>query len=72
MGGGRYSAYHHSHPTLTERLRALDGYKSAAAKAKDEAEKKWKSKEKRVKKKVKEAQEAKEAMVGTSTTWTGE
>lgn len=35
-----YSAYHHSHPTLTERLRALDGYKSAAAKAKDETEKK--------------------------------
>ncbi|EPS96954.1 hypothetical protein FOMPIDRAFT_1150347 [Fomitopsis schrenkii] len=26
-----YSAYHHSHPTLTERLRALEGYKSAAA-----------------------------------------
>lgn len=28
----RYSAYHHSHPTLTERLKALEGYKSAAAK----------------------------------------
>lgn len=22
----RYSAYHHSHPTLTERLKALDGF----------------------------------------------
>ena len=29
----RYSAYHHSHPTLTERLRALEGFKSAAASA---------------------------------------
>ncbi|KAH9933994.1 peptidase family M48-domain-containing protein [Epithele typhae] len=28
-----YSAYHHPHPTLMERLRALDGYKSAAAAA---------------------------------------
>ncbi|KAL4254180.1 CAAX prenyl protease [Abortiporus biennis] len=28
-----YSAYHHSHPTLTERLRALEGYKVAAASA---------------------------------------
>lgn len=31
--GHRYSAYHHSHPTLTERLRALEGYKSAATSA---------------------------------------
>ena len=36
----RYSAYHHSHPTLTERLRALEGYKSAAAAAKGAALKK--------------------------------
>ncbi|KAI0699019.1 peptidase family M48-domain-containing protein [Cytidiella melzeri] len=28
-----YSAYHHSHPTLTERLKALEGYKSAAKKS---------------------------------------
>ncbi|KAH9934007.1 peptidase family M48-domain-containing protein [Epithele typhae] len=35
-----YSAYHHSHPTLTERLRALDGYKSAAAAANTAAQKK--------------------------------
>ncbi|KAI0631482.1 peptidase family M48-domain-containing protein [Trametes polyzona] len=28
-----YSAYHHSHPTLTERLRALEGYKGAVAAA---------------------------------------
>ena len=27
-----YSAYHHSHPTLTERLKALEGYQAAAAK----------------------------------------
>ncbi|KAI0804709.1 metalloendopeptidase [Irpex lacteus] len=27
-----YSAYHHSHPTLTERLKALETFKSAAAK----------------------------------------
>ena len=26
--GYRYSAYHHSHPTLLERLRALDVYKA--------------------------------------------
>ncbi|OCH91553.1 hypothetical protein OBBRIDRAFT_774956 [Obba rivulosa] len=25
-----YSAYHHSHPTLTERLRALEGFKASA------------------------------------------
>ena len=37
---GRYSAYHHSHPTLTERLRALEGYKSAAAAKQGAAEKK--------------------------------
>ncbi|KAI1784835.1 peptidase family M48-domain-containing protein [Ganoderma leucocontextum] len=35
-----YSAYHHSHPTLTERLRALEGYKSAAAAKKGAAQKK--------------------------------
>ncbi|CCL98879.1 uncharacterized protein FIBRA_00886 [Fibroporia radiculosa] len=28
-----YSAYHHSHPTLTERLRALEGYKASSASA---------------------------------------
>ncbi|PCH34809.1 hypothetical protein WOLCODRAFT_133619 [Wolfiporia cocos MD-104 SS10] len=28
-----YSAYHHSHPTLTERLRALEGFRSASASA---------------------------------------
>ncbi|KAH8105176.1 peptidase family M48-domain-containing protein [Cristinia sonorae] len=27
-----YSAYHHSHPTLTERLKALEGFKSVSAK----------------------------------------
>lgn len=26
--GDRYSAYHHSHPTLTERLRAMELYAS--------------------------------------------
>ncbi|KAI0739345.1 peptidase family M48-domain-containing protein [Daedaleopsis nitida] len=35
-----YSAYHHSHPTLTERLRALEGYKAAAAVARSAAGKK--------------------------------
>ncbi|KAI0710875.1 peptidase family M48-domain-containing protein [Earliella scabrosa] len=35
-----YSAYHHSHPTLTERLRALEGYKAAAASAASAAGKK--------------------------------
>ncbi|KAM5531434.1 hypothetical protein V8D89_014891 [Ganoderma adspersum] len=35
-----YSAYHHSHPTLTERLRALEGYKKAAVAKKGAAEKK--------------------------------
>ncbi|TBU22859.1 peptidase family M48-domain-containing protein [Dichomitus squalens] len=35
-----YSAYHHSHPTLTERLRALEGYKAAAAAEKTAVEKK--------------------------------
>ena len=40
LGGDRYSAYHHSHPTLTERLRALEGYKKAAAAKKGAAEKK--------------------------------
>jgi len=24
----RYSAYHHSHPTLTERLKALESYQA--------------------------------------------
>jgi STE24 endopeptidase len=28
-----YSAYHHSHPTLTERLKALEGYQAAAKKS---------------------------------------
>ena len=28
-----YSAYHHSHPTLTERLKALEAYQVAAKKA---------------------------------------
>jgi len=28
-----YSAYHHSHPTLTERLRALEGFKADAKKS---------------------------------------
>lgn len=28
-----YSAYHHSHPTLTERLRALEGYQVATKKS---------------------------------------
>lgn len=27
-----YSAYHHSHPTLTERLKALESYQAAAKK----------------------------------------
>ena len=36
----RYSAYHPSHPTLTERLRALEGYKAAAAAAVGSAAKK--------------------------------
>ena len=27
-----YSAYHHSHPTLTERLKAIEGYQVAAKK----------------------------------------
>jgi STE24 endopeptidase len=27
----RYSAYHHSHPTLMERLRALEGFKAKRA-----------------------------------------
>ncbi|KAI9068966.1 hypothetical protein FKP32DRAFT_1587294 [Trametes sanguinea] len=35
-----YSAYHHSHPTLTERLRALEGYKADAARQKGVAQKK--------------------------------
>ncbi|KAI0821770.1 peptidase family M48-domain-containing protein [Trametes gibbosa] len=35
-----YSAYHHSHPTLTERLRALEGFKGAAIAAQSAVEKK--------------------------------
>lgn len=30
----RYSAYHHSHPTLTERLKGLEGFQAAREKKK--------------------------------------
>ena len=39
-GDGRFSAYHHSHPTLTERVKELEMHKAKRAKAKGAAGKK--------------------------------
>ncbi|THH00955.1 hypothetical protein EW145_g7007 [Phellinidium pouzarii] len=35
-----YSAYHHSHPTLTERLRAIEAYQTVKVKSADAVSKK--------------------------------